>query len=260
MNADAGGASSLERMLAILALFTEHKLEWTSEELMSELGYSRPTLYRYLKSLRTNGMLASTNNASFTLGPKVVEMDFLLRRSDPLVIYGRGYLEEIASKFPGTAFLSRWYGNKVLCVESVCSANTPVSSYPRGRPMPVGRGATSRAILAFLPRRQAEDLIEARMGDFQQIGFGDTTEDVLKGLSEIRRQGVAIAKGEVTDGVLGMAAPVFDASRIPIASLSLTLADDRMTPEVTKRAADNVREAAVQLSMKLADRRQATGL
>jgi DNA-binding IclR family transcriptional regulator len=256
MNADTGAASSLERMLAILSLFTEHKLEWTSEELMQELGYSRPTLYRYLKSLRTNGMLASTNNASFTLGPKVVEMDFLLRRSDPLVLFGTPYLEELAYRFSGTAFLSRWYGKKVLCVEGVSAPDSPISSFPRGRPMPVGRGATARAILAFLPKKQTEALIEPRIDDFRQIGLGDNTAEVLRSLGEIRRRGVTVGREEVTAGIMGIAAPVFDANRIPIGSLNLSVSLERMTSEATMRATDMVREAAVQLSMKLADRRQ----
>jgi hypothetical protein len=50
--------NSLERVLAVLEVFTEDRLEWTPEELMQELGYSRPTLYRYLKTLKEAGLLS----------------------------------------------------------------------------------------------------------------------------------------------------------------------------------------------------------
>ena len=66
--------NSFERMLAILGLFTETRLEWTPEALMAKLGYSRPTLYRYLKTLKDNGLLVGRPNSGFTLGPKVVEI------------------------------------------------------------------------------------------------------------------------------------------------------------------------------------------
>ena len=69
--------NSLERVLAVLEVFSEERLEWTPEDLMRELGYSRPTLYRYLKVLKDAGFLMSTRNAGVTLGPKVVEMDYL---------------------------------------------------------------------------------------------------------------------------------------------------------------------------------------
>ncbi len=42
--------NSLERVLAVLEVFSEQRLEWTPEELMKELGYSRLTLYRYIKT------------------------------------------------------------------------------------------------------------------------------------------------------------------------------------------------------------------
>ena len=62
--------NSLERVLAVLEVFSEERLEWTPEDLMRELGYSRPTLYRYLKILKDAGFLMSTRNSGVTLGPE----------------------------------------------------------------------------------------------------------------------------------------------------------------------------------------------
>jgi DNA-binding IclR family transcriptional regulator len=136
--------NSLERVLAVLEVFSEERLEWTPEDLMRELGYSRPTLYRYLKILKDAGFLMSTRNAGVTLGPKVVEMDYLTRRADPLVLRGAPYLKQLTADHSCTAMVLRWYGNKILCVASESSTKNPISSYPRGRPMPLGRGAIVR--------------------------------------------------------------------------------------------------------------------
>ena len=247
--------NSFERMLAILGLFTEDQLEWTPEALMARLGYSRPTLYRYLKNLRDHGFLVGRPNSGFTLGPKVVEMDFLLRRSDPLVLEGRPFLQKLAASYPCTAFLARWYGDKVLCVLSEQSAIDLTSSYPRGRPMPIGRGATSRSIMAFLPRRQLMPLIEARLEDFRAVGFGSDIAEVLKGLAEIRRAGVASAHAEVTPGVVGVAAPIFDAGKAPVGSLTLTISEKRVDGALLPRLEEDVRMAAATLSEILAHHR-----
>src|SRR5437763_258119 len=77
--------NSQDRVLAVLDLFSESRPLWTPDELMRELGYTRPTLYRYLKSLKDTGLLMSTRGGRLTLGPRVVEMDYLSRRADPLV-------------------------------------------------------------------------------------------------------------------------------------------------------------------------------
>jgi DNA-binding IclR family transcriptional regulator len=247
--------NSFQRMLAILGLFTETRLEWTPEALMAQLGYSRPTLYRYLKTLRDHGFLVGRPNSGFTLGPRVVELDFLLRRSDPLVLDGRVHLQRLTAAYPCTAFIARWYGDKVLCVLSEQSATDLTSSYPRGRPMPIGRGATSRSIMAFLPRRQVMPMIAARLEDFRAVGFGVDTAEVLRGLAEIRRAGVAAARAEVTPGVVGVAAPVFDTGKVPVASLCLTISDKRVDDKVLVRLKHDVRSAAVALNEVLAQHR-----
>lgn len=250
--------NSLERTLAILELFTEERLEWTPEAMMAALGYSRPTLYRYLRTLRAAGLLTSLPGAAFTLGPKVVEMDYLMRKSDALVRNGQPLLERLAAQFPCTALLVRWYGNRILCVASECSTADPVSSYPRGRPMPLVRGAIARSILAFLPRRQRVAMVESNLAEFRAVGLGGSRDEVLERLRAVRKAGHAVARGEVTPGVVGLAAPVLDAARVPIASLCVTLAAERASADTVAEIARELRAASGALSAGLIERRAGT--
>jgi DNA-binding IclR family transcriptional regulator len=240
--------NSLQRVLAVLDVFSEARLEWMPEDLMKELGYSRPTLYRYLKILKEAGFLMSTRNAGVTLGPKVVELDYLTRRSDALVHHGLPYLKDLTQQYSCTAMLLRWYGNKILCVVSESSSKNPVSSYPRGRPMPLGRGAIARSIMAFLPKRQMLPLIERNLDDLKSLGLGDTAEDVQKSLKKIRRAGFSVAYGEVTPGAVGIAAPVFDDRRHPIASVCVTIAGNLVTGTQIDQIGAGVLRVASQIS------------
>jgi len=240
--------NSLEKVLAVLEVFSEDRLEWTPEELMEELGYSRPTLYRYLKTLKEAGLLTSMPNTGFTLGPKVVEMDYLMRKSDPLIAEGAPHLKNLTSKYSCTALLVRWYGNRLLCVDSDTSTKNPLSSYPRGRPMPLGRGAIARSIMAFLPRRHLVPLVERTMDDLRAVGLGNSVEDVMEQLKKVRRAGVSVAYGEVTPGVVGIAAPVFDAGRSPVASICVTIAGNLVDGAAIERIAADVKETARMVS------------
>lgn len=240
--------NSLERVLAVLEVFSEERLEWSPEDLMRELGYTRPTLYRYLKILREAGFLMSTRNSGVTLGPKVVEMDYLARRSDALVFRGLPHLKQLTASHSCTAMLLRWYGNKILCVASESSTMNPISSYPRGRPMPLGRGAIARSIMAFLPKPQLLGLIERNLDDLQAVGLGASSEDIQKALKRIRRIGFAVAYGEVTPGAVGIAAPVFDERRHPIASLCVTVAGDPVTGAEIDQIGIEVQQAAIAIS------------
>jgi DNA-binding IclR family transcriptional regulator len=251
------GSSRADRILAILDVFTEDRLEWTPEELMAQLGYSRPTLYRYLKSLRESGLLTSLPNAGFTLGPRVVEMDFLMRKSDVLVQNGRTHLVALSSRYPCSAQLVRWYGEKSLCVASECSTPNPISSYPRGRPMPLSRGAISRAIMANLPRHQLLKFVQTHATELSEVGLGQTIEEVLEALRGVRRAGVAVAYGEVTPGVVGVAAPIFDAGRTPIATLSITISAQDSTAKTLDAICHDVRTASQAVTANLEHKRGA---
>ncbi|MEO3388649.1 IclR family transcriptional regulator [Mesorhizobium sp. CAU 1741] len=241
-------SNSLERVLAVLEVFSEDRLEWTPEELMDELGYSRPTLYRYLKTLKDAGLLVSMPNAGFTLGPKVVEMDYLMRKSDPVIIRGHGYLENLTNQYSCTALVVRWYGTRILCVDSVSSTKNPISSYPRGRPMPLGRGAIARSILAFLPKRRLLPLIQQSIDEFRAVGLGDTIEDVVESLRRVRKAGCAVAFGEVTPGVVGIAAPIFDAGQSPVASICVTIKGNLVDGNAIDQISGQVRQAAADIS------------
>jgi DNA-binding IclR family transcriptional regulator len=241
-------ANSLKRGLAILEVFSEDRLEWTPEELMEKLGYSRPTLYRYLKTLKEAGLLSSNPNAGFILGPKVVEMDFLLRKSDALILNGQRHLENLVERYLCTSLLVRRYGDRILCVASESSASKPRTSYPRGRPMPLGRGAIARSLMAFLPRRNLIPLIEQTFDDLHAIGLGDTVEEIYESLKRAKRAGYAVAYGEVTPGVVGIAAPVFDAGRSPVASVCVTIAGHLADGSTIDKIGRDVRQAGAEIS------------
>jgi DNA-binding IclR family transcriptional regulator len=246
-------SNSLERVLAVLEVFSEERLEWTSEDLMVHLGYSRPTLYRYLKILKDAGLLMSSRNASVTLGPKVVEMDYLARRSDTLVLSGQPHLKALTTRYSCNAMILRWYGNKILCVVSETSAKNLVSSYPRGRPMPLGRGAIARSIMAYLPRARLVPLIEQNLDDLRSVGLGMTVEEVRQSMKRVRKAGYAVAFGEVTAGAVGIAAPVLDDRGIPIASVCVTITGALVDGAGIDRIAADVKAVANEISAAHAD-------
>lgn len=237
-------SGSGERILAILDLFSEARPEWTSDDMRTALGYSRPTLYRYLKTLKDAGYLTSLSSGSFALGPKVTELDYLMTRADPMIRHGTAELNALAARFPGSAFLARWYGSSLLCVASVVSSDTPRSSYPRGRPMPLGRGAISRAIAAALPARERRRIVGHHLSDFAGAGVGDSIEDVMAALRDVRRDGVAVAWGEVTPGVVGVAAAILAGEQTPLGALCLSSDETEMTAEKLGEVRAAVRAAS----------------
>lgn len=246
-------SGSGERLLAILGLFSEEQPEWSPEGMMQALGFSRPTLYRYLKTLKDAGYLVSLPQAGYTLGPRVTELDFLMHRSDPLIAVADAHLKELASRFVGSAFVIRFYSQKMLCVASEVSANNPRSSYPRGRPMPLGKGAVSRAIAAFLPPRERSALVSQFLDAFVTSGIGPTKDAVLTELKKVRRDRVAMARGEVTPGLVGVAAPILAGDGTPIGALCLSTEEALLDDTTLEALRAEIRDRAERISTALAE-------
>lgn len=241
-----GVSGSGARILTILDLFTQTRPQWMPEAIMAQLGYSRPTLYRYIKTLKSMGYLVSAPGDALMLGPRVTELDFLMRASDPLITVGAPFLKILAARYPCSAFITRWYGRKTLCIASEESSGQPRSSYPRGRPMPLTRGAVSRAILAFLPRRE-QDLLLAR--HLHEMAAPDVTpEALLANFRRIRREGVCTAWAEVTPGVVGVAAPILAGPRAPIGALCLTSRAEGMEDDRLERIRRDVKDSVAAMT------------
>jgi len=230
--------NSPERMLAVLDLFEGQAMEWTMEDMAGRLGYTRSTLYRYLKSLTEAGLLSSLPGVGYTLGPRIVELDFAMRSRDPLIVAGRPIMAELAREHSGVALLCRRYRERVLCVHQEQNASGFVSTYERGRARSLLRGAASRVILAHLPPSAIRRVLDAQAPrELVAAGLGQTVDEARVRLRAIRQRGWDVTSGDVTPGLTGIAAPMLDQTRQVLGSLSLTMGGRLGDEKVTQLAA-----------------------
>ncbi|MPZ39430.1 MAG: helix-turn-helix domain-containing protein [Rhizobiales bacterium] len=232
--------NSLERMVALLDLFEESPSGWTFERIHSRLGYTRSTLYRYLKVLSDAELLSSLPEAGYTLGPRIVELDYEIRAHDPIIRASRPLMRELVQEVPGIALLCRSYRSKVLCVHQERSTTEIESTYERGRTMPLLRGAASRIILANMPSRTIATLFGRQPREFAGAGLGDTLAAVQESLKRIRKAGWDQTTGEVTKGITGIAAPIFGDRDKVLGSLSISFATRSMNAKRIGAIAERV--------------------
>lgn len=229
-----------ERMLSLLDLFEEDRPGWTFDEIHQKVGYTRSTLYRYLKSLTDAGLIASLPGTGYALGPRIIELDYQIRERDPLIRACRPMMQELIGRFPGVALLCRHYRDKVLCVHQETGTQAFQSNYERGRARPLLRGAASLAILANLQPHQVRRLHRDHAVEFAAAGLGTTLKEVAAGLKMHRRRGWVLTRGAVTPGVIGIAAPLFGNGKDVLGSLSLTASPSTLDGEKCEQAVEQV--------------------
>ncbi|MBY5775202.1 IclR family transcriptional regulator [Rhizobium leguminosarum] len=209
--------------MSVIDLFDLNRSEWSFDDIYSELGVSRSTLYRYLKTLMDSGFLTSLPGRGYTLGPRVIELNYQIMMTDPLIHVARPMMKELSSGNFGVSLLCRRYKQKVLCVHQEASTTQFLSRFERGKARPLLLGAASLAILAYFPTYQLTKLHQAQAGEFEAAGLGGSLTAVKQALKQIRQSGWIHTEGQVTAGVTGIAAPIFDSKNDVIGSLSLTL-------------------------------------
>lgn len=235
---------SHERMLGILDLFEGTSPEWSVDQLHKALGYTRSTLYRYLKILTDSGFLTVLPDIGYTLGPRIIELDYKIRMRDRLILASKPAMTELVGEIPSIALLCRCYRDKVLCVHQERSTEMFQSNYERGRARPLLRGAASRVILAHMSAAALTRLYQAQPAQFAEAGLGVDLDAVREVLKQIRKAGCDITVGQVSIGITGVAAPLFDGRSNVIGSLSLSIGETDIPAEKLKFLSDRVRFCA----------------
>lgn len=233
-----GKNSSLERMLSLLDQFAEHSPVWSADELADALGFTRSAVYRYIRELSASGLLAPVATGRYSLGPRIIQLNRQLEESDPMLVA----MQSVEADLPAFAAAQKWhlcrlFRDRVVAIGEYGHLDKDLS-YRRGCPMPLLRGATSTAVLAWLPDRQLMRLYLENQHDARTPTLGASWPEYRKALAGIRKQGYAVALAEVDDGVFALAAPVFAAHGKVTGSISVVRSlDDYQAQRVHEEGA-----------------------
>lgn len=241
------------KMLRILDVLEDSPGYLTLETLHARLGYTRSTLYRYLKVLGEAGLVVSMPELGFTLGPRIAELDYRMRQQDPLIAAARPVMAGLVQAEGGIALLCRRYRDRVLCVHQERAHAAFRSHYERGLARPLHRGAAARVLLAALPAASINRLQAANAAGFAEAGLGNTAAEAREALRRIRQQGWDVTEGQATPGVTGIAAPLHGADGVVVGSISLTLGQPRPAVPDVPRLVERVRFCAGIIERTLAE-------
>ena len=220
--------TSSTKVFAILNLFDEAHPVWHADEINEKLSYTRATGYRYVKDLVAAGFLRKAAAGRYSLGPRIIELDFLLRRSDPVLLAAVPVVDELAKRAGLDGVLSTILATRLVDTYRASADPTLQFSYGRGRPRPLFKGAAPKVILAFTPRAQLVKIYESCADEAAAAGLGATWPEFRSRLTEIRNERFYFSRGELDEWLSGAAMPLFDADGDVAAALTLVGLRDAM--------------------------------
>jgi DNA-binding IclR family transcriptional regulator len=245
---EAAEDTSFARGLRLLLMVADRR-EIRADELSSLLEMPISTVYRYLRTLGEFGFV-DRHGGQFRLGPKLHIGTGANVSSERLIRHADAALRMLADETGETAVVVRRIGLSSVCLHQVESDAPLRVTLEPGAMSPLYAGAPGRVLLAFAP---SEVLDEVLAQDLRRITDHTPTEDELRaGLGGIVTTGMASSHGELVDGSVALAAPVFREDGI-VGALAVLGPAFRCDDAWRSRAGRLLQEAARTISATLAE-------
>jgi IclR family transcriptional regulator, pca regulon regulatory protein len=224
----AASSQSLERGLAILAAFTPDRPALGISELAQRLGLTRSTTHRYVATLARLGYLNQDESTrKYRLGIRALDLGFAVLGSLELREIAAPHLQRLTATTGHTSNLAIRDDTDVILIDRI-----------RGRPgryhhleftlhigsrIPSYCSATGKALLAFLPQPDLNDLldhIEFLPRGPRSVG---SRAALVTELGQVRRTGIAINDEELESGLRSIAAPIRSRAGAVVAAVNLAI-------------------------------------
>ncbi len=245
---EAAEDTSFARGLRLLLTIADRG-EVRADELGGALDMPVSTVYRYLRTLAEFGFVERRDGA-YHLGPRLLIGDGANVSGERLIRHAGPVLQRLAQATGETAVVVRRIGLTAVCLHQVESEALLRVTMEPGTPTPLYAGAPGRVLLAFAPGHVLEAVLDQ---DLVRVTSRTPTEAELRAsLGSVVMTGMATSEGELIEGSVAMAAPVFLEDGI-VGALGLIGPAIRCRPGWRTRAGRLLQDAAREVTEALAD-------
>jgi DNA-binding IclR family transcriptional regulator len=221
------------RVFTLLRLLGEAPCEGIRlTEIASRAGLPRPTTHRLLRALIAEGAVAfDAHRKRYVLGLGLFHLAARAGNTLGLRDLARPTLLRLTASLGETLFLLVHNAYDAVCIER-SAGPLPIRSFTGdiGGRVPLGIGQGSKAILAFLPAAEQDEIVRHNVPRMRDFG-GPDEASLRAELAQVRRDGYCGGASGLIPGMAGLGAPILDEGGRPVAALSIGTTTDRLTPE-----------------------------
>lgn len=240
---------SANRVVEILERVGASNQGISNAELSADLNIPKGSLSLLLADLVAHEFLSQRKeDRRYVLGPQLVVLTGKFLTDLDIVQIGRPIVHEVMTETDESSALAIRTGLDMLLVYGENSSQPLKRSIEIGFRAPMHITAGGKAILAHL----SEDLLEAYLSSVPLDAFTPSTitdpEALKEELHAVKSEGIAYSREEQHQGLVAMAAPVFDLYSDVKGAVLVTLPSIRFAPEKEQVIAQVLRKGAGRLS------------
>jgi DNA-binding IclR family transcriptional regulator len=191
-------------------------------DICGEVGIHRSKAFSILNTLDEYGFAKKNpNRKGYVLGPGLLTVTGKMLETLNLSRFVEPVLADLAKRAGATVSLGFIADDKTFMVAEYQGAPGIGISSPIGFSTPVTYGSHGKAIAAFLPETELEELLKNKeLFFYGQPGKYNKTR-LLADIAQCRRYGFAIELGDIQQGVNAVAAPIRDQNNYPIGFVTI---------------------------------------
>ena len=242
--------NSVEKTMKILELLAE-KGELSVAEAAAKLGMNRSTCHRFLVTLRELGYVVQNHLSHYRLSFRIYELGMKVVDRLQVRQIAYPYLQELSSLFNETTNLGYWANNEIVQIDKIDSTEILRIDPGIGSRVPAYCTALGKAILPFLPDEELNSFLKSVPLEAMTPNTITSKKELIRELENIRKQGFAVDREELSIGLRCVASPVFDYTNYPSYSVSVAGPSSRMTKEKITVMKKQVKRVGRELSKNL---------
>jgi IclR family transcriptional regulator, pca regulon regulatory protein len=224
---------SVVKAFRILESFTGIGTDRTVAEIARAAGLDRGVAYRMVVTLEHLGYLEhGRGERSYRLALKCMDLGLNALAGLDIRAIANPKLRDLVPKYADAASLAVLDGAEVVYIDRVEENLTRMGLVRRiGSRIPVYGAAVGFALLAGLPRERRLSIL----GAAERVKLSERTvtdlNEIMKILDETHARGYAISNQQNAFGLRTLAAPIVNEVGDAVASISVTIASERMDIE-----------------------------
>jgi len=211
---------SVRHGLDVLRAFDRDHAQMTLSMVSERTGMTRAGARRYLLTLEHLGYV-SKDDRYFRLSAKVLELGFAFLSTAPLADVARPYLQRITRETGEIAALAVLDRGDIVHIVGSSVERVLAPTLTIGRRFNSLYASSGRAMVAFLPEDQVEEMLRGRAIGALTPHSLKTKDEIRAELKSVRRQGFAVVDQEVEEGVRSIAVPVLNRQGVPLAAVTV---------------------------------------
>jgi len=231
----------------------------TVSELADRLDQPISSIHRLLQTLVQERIIwQDSREKRYSLSVNLMELTQVLVRDQRLRFVARPYLEKLVKETGDAAFLAALIQDQVISLDSAETYEGPSFSYSvvPFQIMPLHCSASGKAILAYLPPRKIDELLDGyKLSRYTERTITDVAT-LRSHLVKIREQGYAVCADEAMLGVTALACPILNTDGQAKAAIGICAPTPRFDAEHLDRALNILLGIAQRISVEWGGYRQ----